>query len=480
MNPGDLTSLLPLIFIGGAAIAVMIGISVRRHLGLAIVLTLVGLVAALVSLVPASVLSPRPVSILLVCDGYALMYTWLILVAAFAVAMLSFDCLAGRPGKREEFYVLLLTATLGAVTLVWSNHFAAFFLGLEILSVSLYGLIAYRRQDPLAVEAGIKYLVLGGVSTAFLLFGMALVYADLGTLQFARVGLAAGQGPSLLFLAGLAMIIVGFGFKLALVPFHLWTPDVYQGASAPVTAFIATVSKGAMFALLLRYFGQLDFHRYPSLVTVFTVIAIVSMFVGNLLALMQTNVKRTLAYSSIAHMGYLLVAFLAAGPLAAEAVTFYLVAYFVTTLGAFGTIAVLSAGDRDVQVLSDFRGLSRRRPWLAGAFTAMLLSLAGLPLTAGFIGKFYVLLAGVGSGMMALVVILIVNSALGLYYYLRIVRTLYRTSPEEAPAGVPAETESPARLGALVMAGLTICLIWLGVYPGPMIAWIKTMLAGLF
>ena len=194
-------------------------------------------------------------------------------------------------------------------------------------------------------------------------------------------------------LVGVGLIIVGFSFKLALVPFHLWTPDVYQGAPAPVTAFVATVSKGAMFALLVRYFSVVDLRSHHALVIVFTLLAIASMVVGNLLALLQHNVKRLLAYSSIAHLGYLLVAFLASSVLATTAVTFYLVAYFVTTLGAFGVVTVLSTGEREAESLDDYRGLVVRRPWLAALFTAMLLSLAGIPLTAGFVGKFYLTVA---------------------------------------------------------------------------------------
>ena len=221
-------------------------------------------------------------------------------------------------------------------------------------------------------------------------------------------------GSSLLALAGLAMILVGVGFKLALAPFHMWTPDVYQGAPAPATAFLATVSKGAVFAVLLRYFAALGAAESGSLRAVLTLIAILSMFVGNLLALMQANVKRILAYSSIAHSGYLLVALLAARAYAPLAASYYLLAYFVTTLGAWGVVAALSTQEGDADSLEDYRGLAWRRPWLGGALTAMLLSLAGIPLTAGFIGKFYLLTAGVAGRMWLLVIMLVINSAIGL------------------------------------------------------------------
>jgi NADH-quinone oxidoreductase subunit N len=273
---------------------------------------------------------------------------------------------------------------------------------------------------------------------------------------------------------GLALIVTGIGFKLAVVPFHLWTPDVYEGAPAPVTAFIATVSKGAMFALLLRYFYRSGASTSRQILLVFTIIAIASMLAGNLLALMQNNVKRILAYSSIAHMGYLLVAFLASGALAVEAVTFYLVAYFITTVGAFGIVIVLSTGEREADDIEDYRALFWRRPALAGVFTIMLLSLAGIPATAGFVGKFYIVAAGASSAIWALIVILVVSSVIGLFYYLRIVAVMY-ASPEFGTT--VSEPHIPALAGA-VLATLTGLLIWFGIYPEPLLRIIRGVLPG--
>jgi NADH-quinone oxidoreductase subunit N len=280
---------------------------------------------------------------------------------------------------------------------------------------------------------------------------------------------------NLTLLTGMAMLIVGIGFKLALVPFHLWTPDVYEGAPAPVTAFVATVSKGAMFALLLRYFTLVNVQAFGSLILVFGLIAIASMVVGNITALLQNNVKRILAYSSIAHLGYLLVAFLASGPLAVTAVAFYLAAYFVTTLGAFGVVTFLSGPERDADRLLDYRGLFYSHPWLAGVMTAMLFSLAGIPLTAGFFGKFFLVAAGAGSALWLLVLVLVLSSAIGLFYYLRVIVTLYLPRAKEQAPVIAA----PAPQGAgLVLAVLTFVLIWLGVYPAPLLQIIRTLIAG--
>jgi NADH-quinone oxidoreductase subunit N len=239
---------------------------------------------------------------------------------------------------------------------------------------------------------------------------------------------------------------------------------VYEGAPAPVTAFIATISKGSMFALLLRYFYSSEAQHLRGVYLVFSIIAIASMFGGNLLALLQDNVKRILAYSSIAHLGYLLVAFQAGGSFAVEAVTFYLVAYFITTLGAFGVITVLSNGEREADSLENYRGLFWRRPGLALIFTAMLLSLAGIPVTAGFLGKFYVLTAGVSTQLWTLILILVVSSVVGLFYYLRLVVVLYDNAPALSPAPEPVASHVPAADRAL-LALLTILLIWLGTFP---------------
>ena len=305
---------------------------------------------------------------------------------------------------------------------------------------------------------------------------MALVYAETGSMEFSQIAArTAGAGVHRFpFAAGLALLVVGIGFKLAVVPFHMWTPDVYEGAPAPVTAFIATVSKGAVFAVVLRYFSAVDIHAHKALFLVFTMIAIASMFTGNFLALLQRNVKRILAYSSISHLGYLLVAFLASGPMAAASAAFYLTAYFVTTLGAFGIVTVLSPADRDADRMEDYQGLAWHRPWPAGVFTAMLLSLAGIPLTGGFVGKFYVAAAGVGSALWVLVLVLVINSAIGLFYYLRIIMALY-SAPEKA---VPSQ-HAVSLVGGGVLSVLTFLLIWLGIYPGPVIDLITMMVKSL-
>jgi NADH-quinone oxidoreductase subunit N len=253
------------------------------------------------------------------------------------------------------------------------------------------------------------------------------------------------------------------------------TPDVNEGAPAPDTAFEDTVTKGAIFALLLRYYYETGQNTGPVFLLL-SVVAVASMLAANLLALLQDNVKRILAYSSIAHLGYVLVAFQTGGESGVRAATFYLVAYFVTTLGAFGIVAVLSDGDRDADSLDDYRGLFWRRPWLAGVFTAMLLSLAGIPLTGGFLGKFYVVAAGAASDQWTLLFFLVVASAIGLFYYLRILAAVYSRPAASAAAIETLRSLDPA--GTLLLAVLTVVLIWLGVYPSPMLEAIAAMTTG--
>jgi NADH-quinone oxidoreductase subunit N len=479
MNSIHLISLLPLLLVAGTSVLVLLAIAVRRSHAVVFTITLAGLAAGFCS---TFFTPPNQVTQLLLMDRYAFFFMGLLIAASFFIALLSYGYLAARECNKEEFYVLLLVATLGAMVLAASIHFASLFLGIEILSISLYGLIAYLRDRPLPLEAGIKYLILAGSSSAFLAFGIALVYAGIGALDFATVAqrLSSTQSGSTLELviSGTVLILVGIGFKLALAPFHMWTPDVYEGAPAPVSAFVATVSKGGMLALLLRYFNLSGADRFPRLLLVLSIIAIASMLAGNLLALFSTNIKRILAYSSIAHMGYLIVAVEASSRLGMTAAAFYLVAYFIMILGAFGVVTVLSGGERDADQLDDYRGLFWRRPGLALVFTALLLSLAGIPLTAGFLAKFYLVAAGADAQAWLLILVLVVSSTIGLFYYLRVVEALFHQPVSESSAPEPLPHRSPAV--SVVLAVLTVFLIWFGVFPAPLLYLIRSALGSIF
>ena len=468
MTAYDLLKVMPMTVIAFAAVLIMTVIAFKRHHRTAYLLALAGIVSAFFTIPVAGrqAFSSEPTTPLLIIDDYTLFYIGLMLAAAFAVAVLSYDYLEIHADRPEEYYILLLGATLGAMVIVASSHFASFFLGLEALSVSLYVLIAYPHRNSRHIEAGLKYLILSAVSVSFLLFGMALIYFRLGSMEFAVIaGNLSDFAADPVVLTGTTMVVVGMGFKLGVVPFHMWTPDVYEGAPSPVAAFIATVSKGAVFALLLRYFPSVQIPEESPLFLVFSIIAVASMFTGNLLALFQKNVKRLLAYSSIAHFGYLLVAFLSMAYLRMTAVAYYLVAYFIATLGAFGVLTVMSRQEGEVEMVDDYQGLFAHRPWLAIAFTLMLLSLAGIPLTAGFIGKFLVMTAGIGSALFYLVIILVINSAIGLFYYLRVIAILF-ASPHEATSALPA---SLSLAGNFLIAALVGFLVWWGIFPGSLL-----------
>ena len=471
MNP--FFALAPFVVIAGTAVAVMLGIALKRNFELAFAMAACGIIASLLTLRMPWRDSPIQAGLLIWLDDYALFYMALLLSAGLAVLGLCYDYFKDREGQHEELPLLLLTALLGALVLVGSSHFASFFIGLELLGISLFALIGYPLNQARSLEAALKYLIFSGVSSAFLLMGMALIYAQCGELYFSGIGryIAGQQDINVTVLSGTLLIVAGLAFKLSLAPFHFWTPDVYEGAPAPIAAFIATVSKSAVFVLLLRYFISSGSYSYAPLLNVFSVIAGLSIVGGNLLALLQNNVKRLLAYSSIAHMGYLLVALIAGGSIVVETFAFYLPAYCMTTIGAFGVVSVLSTAQTEADEMACYRGLFWRRPWLAATFTLMLLSLAGIPLTVGFIGKFYILTGASGSRLWGLLLAVIIGSGLGLYYYLRIVVAMsmhVETTATVKPFGRD-------RASTAILAVLTLLVVWLGVYPSLLVSVIHSI-----
>ena len=417
---------------------------------------------------------PVVIAPLFIVDGYAALFTGLIVFSVLIVGLLSYIYFEEREENPKEYYILLFLSTLGAAILTISNHFISFFIGLELLSVSLYALIAYLRTRNNAVEAGVKYLILAAVTSAFLLFGMALIYMETGSMDFTVIAQRAGNW-SPLFITGLGLMIVAIGFKLALVPFHFWAADVYQGAPSPVTSFIATVSKIGVFAVLMRFALAIHLHTNTTALYIFAAIAIASMIAGNVLALQQQNLKRLLAYSSISHFGYLLVAFLPGDKAGVEASVFYLLAYAITILAAFGVITLLSSRNRDAEELELYRGLFWRNPVMALVLTVAMLSLAGIPLTAGFIGKFMVLTTGVHVRLWLPVVMLVLTSVMGLYYYLRVISTLFADAPVLEPAEKSLQPFFYTATYSTLLV-LVVLLIFIGVFPGLVLENIKQFL----
>ncbi len=463
-------ALLPYFVLSGGIVVLLLLVAWLRSEVVAFGGAVAVLVGALATVPWAAQAGPQLIDGMVKIDGYALFFLALFVLTAIATAVLSYRYLGPRAVHRQEFYILLVIATLGACVTATAAHFAGFLLGLEVLSVSLYAMIAYPEEAKPPLEAAIKYLVLSGAASSTMLFGMAAIYLANGTLAFGYDGAGLTSSDRAILALGQAMLLAGVFFKLSLVPFHMWTPDVYQGAPAPVAGFVATVSKGAVFAVLLRYALASDLLDTDALHAVVVVIAVLSMLGGNLLALLQTNLKRLLAYSSIAHLGYLLIALVLAGAangnpdLGVETGLVYLVGYFLMTLAAFGVMTVLSGEREDAEELDAYDGLLWRRPVLATVLVVAALSLAGIPLTVGFIAKFYVVNAGVAGAAWALVWALIVGSAIGVYYYLRIVFAMIARPADGVDAAAGAHWE-----GLVTAVVLGVATVALGVYPSAVI-----------
>lgn len=461
MNSG-LGIILPQIVLAVSILLVVILIMIRRNHTLTYAFTLILLAASAVSAFFTGE-STGKAGELFTSDGLGIYMLMVIIFSSVIVTVLSYRYLESRNINREEYYVLLLSGTLGAASLAAANNFITFFLGLELLSLSIYVLSAYMKVWEKSTEAAVKYFIMTAVSSAFLLLGMAFLFAETGSMSFAGAGskiAAAGFSPFVL--AGIGLIFAGAGFKMAVVPFHMWAPDVYQGSPSPVAAFIATVSKGAILAVFLRFYMSLE-GTASGFGIVLTVISVLSMLVGNIMALLQNNVKRILGYSSIAHFGYILICLIAGTKLGAEAAAFYILAYAVSIAGAFGVLTLMSDNENEAGDITDFRGMFWTNPFRAAVMTGMLLSLAGIPLTAGFTGKFFILSAGLSEGYFLPAIILIVSSAAGLYYYLKVIVEMFR----EVETGETVKPAISIKAGGTIVLGLLFVLVlYLGIMPG--------------
>src|SRR6266581_138959 len=403
-------------------------------------------------------------------DSFSFFFHLLVGAVAFLVVLAAGPYLDRERLPFAEFYALLLFATAGMGVLASAQELLTAFIGLEMSSISSYILAGYRRDSLKSSESAMKYFLLGSFATAFFLYGIALVYGSTGTTMLDKM--AAADMSSTLLKLGLAMILIGLGFKVAAAPFQVWTPDVYEGAPTPVTALFSAGPKAAAFALLLRIFATVPAATHFWF-WAFWVLAALTMFAGNLGALVQTNVKRLLAYSSIAHAGYIMVAFAAvtfmarnqsaeAAP-AYAAVLFYLLSYALVKLGAFTIVSQLSGTGEKNLSLDDYAGLSQRQPFVAAALSVYLLSLLGLPVTAGFFGKFYIFKAAVKSHLLWLAVLMAVNSVIGAYYYLRVIVVMYmRESSAEAKSAAPVGLPLTVNF---VLAFTVVVTLYFGLFP---------------
>jgi NADH-quinone oxidoreductase subunit N len=410
-------------------------------------------------------------------DAFGEFFHVLVGAVAFLVVLAAGPYLAGERLESAEFYALLLFATAGMGVLAGAQELLTAFIGLELSSISSYILAGYRRESLKSSESAMKYFLLGSFATAFFLYGIALVYGATGTTRLDHM-FSADPGSNMLKL-GLSLILIGLGFKVALAPFQIWTPDVYEGAPTPVTALFSAGPKAATFALLLRVFATVPAATHFWF-WAFWLLAILTMFAGNLGALVQTNVKRLLAYSSIAHAGYILVAFAAitamseggpanAGP-AYAAILFYLLSYAVVKVGAFTIVSQLGGAGEKHLSLDDYAGLSQRHPVAAAALSLYLLSLLGLPVTAGFFGKFYIFKAAVNSNLIWLAVLMAINSVIGSYYYLRVIVVMYMRDPQSEPESA-ATLRFPITVN-IVLAITAIATLYFGLAPNQILKFI--------
>lgn len=407
-------------------------------------------------------------------DLFGLAFSAIVVVVAILSALVSVRFLEREDADHGEFYALFLIAVSGMLMMLNTRHLMMILVGLEVFSVSLYVLCGLTRGRVRSIEAALKYFLLGAFSSGFLVYGAALIYGAAGSLDLSKVAEVVATGATPLMWMGLALTFVGFAFKIAVVPFHHWVPDVYEGAPTNVTGFMAAATKTVALAALLRVllgaFGS-ETAKWAPLIGAF---AIVTMTIANLVALAQQNVKRLLAFSSISHAGYLLIAVVCDRIAGVQAIAFYLIAYGFMTVGAFAVAAAVGRGDAQRETgydLASWRGLASRRPWLAAAMTVFLLSMAGIPLTGGFLGKYLIFLAAVESKLYVLAIVGALNAVVGAYYYLRIVIAMYMQTPEEEPApSIGLGPESTVAIAVSVVAVLA-----LGIYPTPILAATKAL-----
>ena len=424
-------------------------------------LSLVGVgLAALANLYLVRFNDPTAMGMIAV-DGFRIFTNFIVLLAAALALSLSFGYLRRRGIERGEFYVLVLFATVGMMLMAGSLDLILTFIGLEVMSVAIYVLVGYDRQDPRSSEASLKYFLLGAFSSGFFLYGIALLFGATGSTHLTVMApvLAGGLGEGgSVAIAGMALVLVGLGFKVAAVPFHVWTPDAYDGAPTPVTALMATGVKAAAFAAFIRVFAVSFGGAYEQWSEVAWVLAALTMVGANLIALTQGSVKRMLAYSSIAHAGYLLVALLSANRSGAAAFLFYLLVYTVMTAGAFGIVIANSRGDRERVSLDDYAGFGWQQPMLGLAFALFLLSLAGFPLTGGFLGKLYILRAALEANNAPLAVVLVLASLISYFYYLRVIVVMYmrpaQSDEAHREAGLPFPAQTAVTFAAVAVLAL--------------------------
>ena len=460
----NLGGILPALILCGAGLVILVlGWFLRKGvLTAATVIGLIGVVLAFMANSGLKTANQQAFSGLLAMDPLCWFLNMVILSATALTILISIRYLDDENVRMYEYFVLLLFSAVGLMFMVSGNHILMIFVGLETLSISIYVLTGALPWDPKRKEAALKYLILGGFSSGLFLYGAALLFGAAGSLGLPQLAKHFGQpGPiSLMAKAGMGLLLVGFAFKVAAVPFHMWTPDVYEGAPTPLTAFMSVGVKAAAFAALLRVFFQSLDGMQVNWVQVLWVLSVLTMIIGNVIALVQENIKRMLAYSSIAHAGYILIGMVAATPEGTSGMLYYLLAYTFTNMGAFAVVALVGRKGEANVMIDDYRGLANAHPLIAVAMSIFLFSLAGIPPTAGFVGKFMLLKAAIFQGYYWLTIIAVLTSAISVYYYFRVIMRMYMEQPEKSPWPLSFD---PATFLAVTVAAAVV--IYIGVFP---------------
>jgi NADH-quinone oxidoreductase subunit N len=410
-------------------------------------------------------------------DPFAFFFKVVFLVSTALILLMSIGYLKSERIDKGEFYAMILFATLGMMLMVSAVDLLILYIGLEMMSISIYILAGFLKRERRSSEAALKYLLMGGFSSAILLYGIVMLYGLTGSIGLREIAstLSTDTASNPALIMGMVMLVAGFGFKIAAVPFHMYIPDVYEGAPIPVAALLSVASEVAGLAILLRVFLVAIPELQDRWTMLFYLLSLLTMTVGNVVAIAQSNIKRMLAYSSIAHIGYLLIGLVVGREMGISATLLYTLVYALMTLGAFAIVILLCVGEVKGERIDDFTGLAQRSPMAAAAMLIFLLSLAGVPPTAGFVGKFYLFGAAIERGYVWLAVIAVINSAISVFYYMKVVVAMYmRDLP---PQGLTLSSSRPLQFAVLVTLVATIAI---GIYPGPFLELAKASVAGLW
>ncbi|WAI11928.1 MAG: NADH-quinone oxidoreductase subunit N [Buchnera aphidicola (Macrosiphum albifrons)] len=482
INLQQLTALLPLLIIIFTALTVMLSISYNRNHFFIAVFSILGFISAFCSLYLLTKIVPIDITFLFYIDSYSILYIGMIMISSVCACIFAYPWLLKYPFNKEEFYLLIIISNLGAISLIISNHMAAFFISIELISLPIFGLIAYSSYQKYSLEASFKYIILSGISSSFLLLGIAWIYSISGSLDFLSIHQVfdiASKNEKLVVLFGISMVLVSLFFKLSIVPFHLWTPDIYQGTPTSVLSFFSTTGKIAVFSALLHFLSRISELNNEILYFILLLITILSILIGNLMALFQKNIKRFFGYTSISQLGYLLIVLFISEKnylFSLEASAIYLFSYLFSNIACFGIINLISNADKKNNIdssIDSYQGLFWSQPLLSAIFTLSLLSLAGIPMTLGFIGKFYILSIITQEHLWIIGFSFLIGTMLGLYCYLRIILNLYLNQEKLLKINSNISKNwfyTPS--GAIICISGIILLI-LGIYPSPLISLMK-------